>query len=674
MRPLTARRLRHGLLLVVVGVALAVAFNLRRPPAASSPGAGATPAAEPSNTTFGDLVYRQFNGDRPGIVVRAKHMVGQQQDEMQLQGVEATFHYVAQGKTGTGTIVSNECRYNSGQQRALFKGQVHLTTEDGFELRSESLIYRGDKSIAKTADPVTFSRKTTSGSSTGMEYHGEEGRLTLPADAYVRIESEDGPPTEIRSQRATSERAEGVLRFEEDVSVTQGTDTLKAQKLTVNLTEDMSAVYRAVAVDDVELHTGASGLPLPGMAGSSGGKGPRHLKAKRLDVWFRPNKALQEATAGPDADLEVLPARGEAAERKRIRARFLAFAFDEQGRLQELRGQKDSFLSTEPLEPPKGSKAPAPPRTVTCQSFVAIVDPESGLTQNVDFTRDVEFVDGARKGRAQKARYEEEKKMLFLRDDPQLVDDEQGSDLRAQTIDIGTETNDVVARPNVRHTIERKREGGTQGLFDRKDVPTVIIARRLDYDGKSKTARYTDNALLRSGKDEVRAPTIVIQEPEAGKRRLTGSGGVTSILNQKPKDPGKPPAPVDTRSQDMVYEEAIGQVVYTGDVVIHQGDIQTKSPRATLTLTPDGSRLQKLVAGEPVDVDQGARHATGRTGTYTPDDETMVLVGERVVLKDPSQQLEGRWVTFHVGDDRILIDGQEQVRTQAIFKTELPKP
>jgi LPS export ABC transporter protein LptC len=554
MRPVTARRLRHGLLVLVAGVVLAVAFNLRRPPAPVGPSTKATPAAEPSNTTFGDLVYRQFKDDREGLVVRAKHMVGQQQDEMHLEGVEAKFTYVAQGKPGTGVIVSNECLFTPGQQRAVFKGQVHLTTEDGFELRSESLVYRGDKSLAKTADPVTFSRKNTSGSSTGMEYRGEEGHLTLPADAYVKIESEDGPPTEIRSQRATSDRTEGILRFEEDVVVTQGTETLKSQKLTVNLTDDLSAVYRAVAVDDVELHTGASELPLPGVSGSSGGKGPRILKAKKLDVWFRPNKQLQEATAGPDADLEVLPGPGEPAERKRIRARVLAFSFDEQGRLQELRGQKDSFLSTEPLPAAKGARASTAtgPRTVTCQNFVAAVDPESGVTTSADFARDVEFTDAGRKGRGQKARYEEDKKILLLREDPQLVDEEQGSDLRAQMIDIGTESGDIVARPNVRHTSQRRREAAGTGLFDRKDAPTIVIARRLDYEGKTKTAKYTENALLRSGKDEVRAPTIVIREPEAGKRQLNASGGVASILHQTPKDPAKPPAPVDTKSEDMV--------------------------------------------------------------------------------------------------------------------------
>jgi lipopolysaccharide export system protein LptA len=83
------------------------------------------------------------------------------------------------------------------------------------------------------------------------------------------------------------------------------------------------------------------------------------------------------------------------------------------------------------------------------------------------------------------------------------------------------------------------------------------------------------------------------------------------------------------------------------------------------------------VAGEPVDVLQGDRRASGARGTYTPQSETMTLVGPKVVLKDPTQgDLEGRTITFHVNDDRVLVDGLEQVRTLSIIrsKKEPPKP
>jgi len=201
-----------------------------------------------------------------------------------------------------------------------------------------------------------------------------------------------------------------------------------------------------------------------------------------------------------------------------------------------------------------------------------------------------------------------------------------------------------------------------------------FLARVLEYDSAAKTARYRENALLRSGKDELRAPLIVVEEPAPERRRLTASGGIASLMYPK-SEPGatKAPLPVEVRASDLVWEEAKAEVVYKGDVAVKQGDIQSRSPLATVTLTPDGGGIEKVVAGEPVDVQQGQRRASGARGTYTPRNETMVLVGEKVVLQDPQQQTEGRFLTFHAGDDTILVDGREEVRPESVFKREPPK-
>ena len=125
----------------------------------------------------------------------------------------------------------------------------------------------------------------------------------------------------------------------------------------------------------------------------------------------------------------------------------------------------------------------------------------------------------------------------------------------------------------------------------------------------------------------------------------------------------------------MVYEESANRIVYTGDVEIRQGDILTRSPEAVVTLTKDGGAVDRLLAGDPVEVQQGVRRATGQRGTYTPASETLVLVGEKVVLQDVDRRLEGRILTFEVGSDRIRVDGREEVRTEAVFKKkEPPKP
>jgi len=234
----------------------------------------------------------------------------------------------------------------------------------------------------------------------------------------------------------------------------------------------------------------------------------------------------------------------------------------------------------------------------------------------------------------------------------------------------------VAASENVRHTVTRKGKAGAPGLLGGEE-PAVLLCREFEYDPATRTARYRENALLRSGRDEVRAPTIVLEdEAGGGRRRLTASGGTTSVLHPRPqKGAVKEPAAVEARSREMVYEESANRIVYTGDVEIRQGDILTRSPEAVVTLTKDGGAVDRLVAGAPVEVQQGARRATGERGTYTPADETLVLVGEKVVLQDVDRRLEGRILTFEVGSDRIRVDGREEVRAEAVFKRkETPNP
>jgi lipopolysaccharide transport protein LptA len=201
----------------------------------------------------------------------------------------------------------------------------------------------------------------------------------------------------------------------------------------------------------------------------------------------------------------------------------------------------------------------------------------------------------------------------------------------------------------------------------------VLVCRRFEYDPTERKAWYRENALLRSGRDEVRAPLIVLEDPAPGQRRLHASEGVVSVLHPRSSSEAagvaeEEPAAVTTRSQEMVYEEGPGRVVYTGKVEIRQGDIVTRSPEAVVTLTESGREVLRIVAGEPVEVRQGARRADGRVGTYTPADETMVLEGDEVVLQDVDRSVRGRVLTFQVGEDRIRVDGREEVRTEAIFK------
>ena len=350
--------------------------------------------------------------------------------------------------------------------------------------------------------------------------------------------------------------------------------------------------------------------------------------------------------------------------------------FDEEGRLTSLKAigggpmARRTVLTTEPL----GGR-PGPSRRAESLSLVATLDPLSGAVREATFLENVTFTEPGRKAWAGRAVFDEASGRVTLTEDPRIVDEAEGSELRARRIVLGTRSRGVTASENVRHTLAPRAKGGSSGMLGGEE-PTVLLCREFDYDPTTRTARYRENALLRSGKDEVRAPTIVLEQPAAGGRRLSASGGTASVLHPRAeKGASKEPAAVEARSRDMVYEESANRIVYTGDVEIRQGDILTRSPEAIVTLTKDGGAVDRLLAGEPVEVQQGVRRATGQRGTYTPANETLVLVGEKVVLQDVDRRLEGRILTFEVGSDRIRVDGREEVRTEAVFKKkEPPKP
>jgi LPS export ABC transporter protein LptC len=230
MKPRTTRIVRGGLLAVMAAVSGLVAWSLRRSGhPAPSPMPSAAPARE--GTRLGGFVHRTVKTDKDGnvkekMVIRAQSMEGKEQEEQRLKSVEVNLDYMAQGKPGKATITADEAVYTAVLQKAVFQGHVHLTTEDGAELRTDQLVYRGDRQSARSDYPVQFKRKDLSGTAKGFTYEAEGGRLELLQDVHLKIQANDNPATFINSARAEATRQEGLLKFLGGVEVTQGNDRL----------------------------------------------------------------------------------------------------------------------------------------------------------------------------------------------------------------------------------------------------------------------------------------------------------------------------------------------------------------------------------------------------------------------------------------------------------------
>ena len=286
----------------------------------------------------------RFREGNRQMQMKWRSMAGREGESSRFEGVELTLPYVAEGRNATATITAAEAQYLPTPLRLSFRGHVKLTTDDGFELESESLKYWGPEARAFTRDPVRFRRGATSGSADEMEYTADKG-VWLGGHVRVRLEEEAGPPLEISAGAARGSRVERVLRFDEGVVARQGSRELHSHSLELNLSADLHAVERAVALDDVDV-VSSGGEPLPGTPAGGGG---RRLRCHQLEVSFRSKGVLQEAVATRGAQLELDPGPTDPREQREIAAPRLRFAFDELGRLASVKG--------EPLERAEGGAA-----------------------------------------------------------------------------------------------------------------------------------------------------------------------------------------------------------------------------------------------------------------------------------------------------------------------------
>ncbi|MFN8094290.1 MAG: LPS export ABC transporter periplasmic protein LptC [Vicinamibacteria bacterium] len=676
MRPDRTRTVRRALLALVLVVSGAVAWSLRRASPTAPPPRPSASGAASQGTTVSDLSFMRFKEGSREISIRAREMLGREGEAQKLSGVEVSFPYATGGRSGTATITADECLYQADPMRASFKGNVKVRTDDGLELDTDGLKYWAKEQRLFSRDEVRFRRGPVSGSSNGMDYDEETG-LVLHAAVKIHMEDAAGPPADVESSQAVASK-QGTIEFNDGVVVRQGGRELTSVRLLLTLSEDRSYVERAAAIDEVFVRSGA-GEAVPGAPAAQ--SGTREMRCRRLNVAFRGKGVLKAASCVNGASLDILPGTGDPPEKRRVTAPLLSYLFDEQGQLTGVEGVPGRLTSTrvppmavltsEPVPP-----ATLPARRVQSERFTATLDPASGLVRHATFEGGVRFSEPGRRASAQKAVLDDAAGLVTLTGgEPRVEDDAQGGDLRGKEIRIGTRSRAVSATDGVRHTIPRRARGGAAGpaLPLSGDEPTIVLCRQFDYDPATKSARYKDNALMRSGADEIRAPLIVVDQPGDGKGRLSATGGVQSTLHPKTKKGAdKPAEPVSARSRELLYEEAARRVVYTGDVEIRQGDLITKSPEAIVLLGADGRTMEKLLAGSPVELRQGTKKANGERATYTPADETLVLVGEKVVLEDADRRLEGRVLTFQSGSDRIRVDGREEVRTEAVFKRQVP--
>lgn len=697
------RRARVGFGVFALVLVAVILFNLRprERPVATPKVDRLDPKA--SVETRGGQVVR-LSGERQDIRIEFEGQVTYDDGQSKLLGVKA---YIDNRNGRSFTISGREGQVGPDQSSIDVVGDAVLSTSDGLTTKSNEAHYLKSEGIVRAPGPVQFQRGRMSGSGVGFTYDEQRNILALLDRAQVYFAPE-GDLTEMRvaSGAWTFARTDRYMHFERGMTLVREGQTIRADDATAHLLADRdepdmielrgnssivggtgAGSLQNMRARDINLDYAEDGKTLQHvvlagrgqivLANRDGSLG-QTLDGEFIDVVMAPDGAVTSLTARDRARV-ALPASGDAPGRVIAAPSLTGTGAAGQGLTgMHFDGGVDFREAASATSQPRAAKA----RTLDVQ-----LAPATGLLQDARFNGQFRFEEGSTVATSAQARYDVAKGHLSLAGgdagrQPQLEDERLV--IKATDIDVTLSPRRIDGNGRVTTQMLPAKDDSSRGpsLLDGKQA-AFASADKVTFDEASGLSTYTGQARLWQGDTTIRADTISMSDKQGD---MSAKGKVTTALALVQEPAGQPAkaaqggaapaaaAPTIARGEEFAYEEATRRATYTTGAQMNGPDGAMRGDRIRLHLEANENALKQVDADGSVIVNVESRQATGVKLTYLPTDASYLMHGAPVKLLEGCRETTGKTLTFYRGSDRILVDGNQQQRTETKGGGKCPEP
>ena len=623
-------------------------------------------------------------------------------------------------------VTSREAEAGENEKLLQLTGDVKLAASDGFELTADHATFNQDDGVVRAPGPVVFRKGRMSGSGVGMSYDKNTDVLTVNEQSRVRTTDEgDKTLMEFSAGTAVLSRQEDRLHLERSVHVLRHEQVLESDKATAKLTENDeqvtyielrgngrvaggSSTFDSMTARDIDLDYSDDGQTLEAVVlsgsgaialrGENGAPG-RQILGEALNIGVAPDGAVTSVAGRERVQLDI--PGGQERPARRVRAQSID-ATGEAGK------GMTAARFTDRVEYREESPAAAA-RVARSRALQVALDGDQ--VNNAVFTGSVIFEDQGLRASAARAEYEPTMGVLRLKGADQgggpRVADEQVL-IEAESIDVTLEGRRMLASGTAKTILQPataaagakgKDNAKMPGLLEQKQ-PTNVSAASVQYDGDSGRAVYSGAAQLWQGDTAIRGDRITIDRSH-GDLSAVGSARSTLLLNgtssigradeiryddarrqityQSPAGVGDviatpvapvpvapvPVAPAPVAPAPVAPVPVAPAAVATAQLSGPQGDL--RSPRIVVHMARTGNGMERLEAYTNVDLHVDVRAATGSRLTYYTADERYVITGvpgKPVKVIEGCHETTGMTLTFFKSTDRIIVEGNEERRTE----------
>lgn len=127
-----------------------------------------------------------------------------------------------------------------------------------------------------------------------------------------------------------------------------------------------------------------------------------------------------------------------------------------------------------------------------------------------------------------------------------------------------------------------------------------------------------------------------------------------------------PKGPIDITADRLDVDEQSGTAVFTGQVVVTQGDMTVYADKLIVRRDQKTEQVEKIEASGGVRVVQQDRIATAQQAVFFQLEEKLILNGD-AKIRQGQNMVSGEEIVFFLKDNRSLVKSGEDGRVRAVF-------
>ncbi|MFQ6082705.1 MAG: LptA/OstA family protein, partial [Candidatus Aminicenantia bacterium] len=204
------------------------------------------------------------------------------------------------------------------------------------------------------------------------------------------------------------------------------------------------------------------------------------------------------------------------------------------------------------------------------------------------------------------------------------------------------------------------------GFFSPEEL-IFISAQEMVYLAEKEVTIFSGNTKLWQKNDFITAQKISINHKET---QLHAQGEVKSFFHHKIKNQEEL---IKIYAAKMEFSQKEKLITYQGNNSLFAKNLKVSAKTIKLLLEKEKSGIEKIIAQQEATIEYSQYRATGGKAEYNLNQEKIILTENPVIIDQNKGRTEGKKLTFHLADDRIVMESEENKRAVTVLSSKTIK-